>query len=192
MLQGTMSALRAFCGPSRAYDAMARRVGLPAQCEGVARSGRRCTITSDSKLRDGDGRLVAAPLQVGGRYCGFHASVFCSRHVHPEGHLLSCFLGFETTGSSLSCLSQLGYGLASRQAQKRIAEHQHATTTISFTHCWPLNHQETFGTRRAITQPRTRTKRLPLICRHRNFDGMQLTCSRRTRQHLRSGIEKQH
>jgi hypothetical protein len=82
--------------------AMAGRAGLSVQCEGLARSGRRCTITSDSKLRDGDGRLVAAPLQFGGRRCGFHASVFCSRRARPEGQILACFLDFETTGDSLS------------------------------------------------------------------------------------------
>ena len=107
----------AFTAQVEARGAMAARAGIPVQCEGVARSGRRCAITSDSKLRDGDGRLAAAPLQFGGRYCGFHASVFCSRHVHPEGHLLSCFLDFETTGSSLSGLSQLSSrGLAVNEA----------------------------------------------------------------------------
>ena len=90
---------------AEARGVMAGRAGPPVQCEGVARSGRRCTITSDSKLRDGDGRLAAAPLQFGGRCCGFHASVFCSRRIRPEGHLLVCFLDFETTGRPLSGLS---------------------------------------------------------------------------------------
>ena len=96
--------------------------GLPVQCEGATRSGRRCTITSDSKLRDGEGRLVAAPLRFGGRCCGFHASVFCSRRVRPSGHLLACFLDFETTGSSFSGLSQLSSrGLAVNMRPRRCA-----------------------------------------------------------------------
>ena len=83
---------------AEALGAMALRAGPPVQCEGMTRSGRRCTITSDSKLRDGDGGLVAATLQLGGRHCGFHASVFCSRRARLEGHPLVCFLDFETTG----------------------------------------------------------------------------------------------
>ena len=70
----------------------------PTQCEGIARTGRRCSITSHSKLRDGEGRLVAAPLQFGGRYCLFHANVFSTRKAYPEGRTLTFFLDFETTG----------------------------------------------------------------------------------------------
>ena len=77
---------------------MAHRLADLAQCEGRTRSGRRCSITGASALRDDAGRLVAAPLLHGGRYCTFHAMVFRARKFDEEERALYCFLDFETTG----------------------------------------------------------------------------------------------
>ena len=78
---------------------MALRPAPAAQCEGKARSGRRCSITSACTLRDDTGRLAAANLLCGGRYCAFHTVVFCLRQVDQEERALHFFLDFETTGS---------------------------------------------------------------------------------------------
>ena len=77
---------------------MARRLVDVVQCEGKARSGRRCSITSACTLRDDTGRLAGAPLLCGSRYCAFHTAVFCSRSVDQEERALHFFLDFETTG----------------------------------------------------------------------------------------------
>ena len=49
-------------------------------------------------MRDGEGRLAAAPLQFDGRCCLFHANVFSTRKAYLEGRSLTYFLDFETTG----------------------------------------------------------------------------------------------
>ena len=47
----------------------------PAQCTGLCASGKRCSITASSKLKDNSGHLVAAPLEYCGR-CLFHLELF--------------------------------------------------------------------------------------------------------------------
>ena len=69
------------------------------QCSGITRSGRRCSLTSDSKMRDESGSLVAEPLRRGGSHCRFHARPFVARPVEePAPKAVIVYLDFETTG----------------------------------------------------------------------------------------------
>lgn len=74
---------------------------MKVQCRGTTKRGSRCMITSESKLEDDHGHLIAEPLQKGGSLCRIHAQTFS---VHrPEISELSSsavvlFIDFETTG----------------------------------------------------------------------------------------------
>ena len=69
------------------------------QCSGITKSGRRCTLTSDSKMRNESGCLVAEPLRRGGCLCRFHARPFVARPVEePPSKAVVLYLDFETTG----------------------------------------------------------------------------------------------
>ena len=47
----------------------------PAQCTGLCASGKRCSITASSKMKNDSGHLVAAPLEFCDR-CLFHLQLF--------------------------------------------------------------------------------------------------------------------
>ena len=68
-----------------AFLVRACRARMPKQCQGIARSGKRCSITSTSQLTNDSGRLAADPLKRGGDYCLFHAKPFCTKEI--EEHL---------------------------------------------------------------------------------------------------------
>ena len=74
---------------------------LPSQCAGVTKTGRRCAITSDCKLFDNTGRLAALPLQRGGAYCVFHATLFCTKKANAECCIL-VYIDLETTGLDIA------------------------------------------------------------------------------------------
>ena len=69
-------------------------------CCGVTRSGRPCTLTSRSSLKNERGRDVAAPLRRGGDRCIFHAQPFNSYPVIDfRGPLVILFIDLETSGT---------------------------------------------------------------------------------------------
>ena len=80
---------------------MCSHVVMAAQCQGTTKRGARCSLTSISKIRDEQGRLVAEPLRRGGSYCRFHARPFVARAMEQRDQAESAmivFLDFETTG----------------------------------------------------------------------------------------------
>ena len=70
------------------------------QCCGIAKSGRRCSLTTHSKLRDARGGLVAEPLLRGGAFCRIHSKPFVHLSVSEEAptSAVIVFIDFETTG----------------------------------------------------------------------------------------------
>ena len=96
-----------------------QRIAAP-QCEGIARSGLRCAITSDSKMRDGDGRLASAPLRFGGRFCGYHAMVFCARRAYPEGRRCRY-----TSAFARFCSEQAAAEAIEMQSHRRMVGERH-------------------------------------------------------------------
>ena len=69
------------------------------QCSGITKSGRRCSLTAHSKLRDERGGLVAEPLRRGGLFCRIHAKAFVHRSVsETPASAVIVFIDFETTG----------------------------------------------------------------------------------------------
>ena len=84
---------------------VAIRVGHEAMtqaCQGMTRAGRRCSLTSASKLKDEKGRFVAEPLSRGAVHCLFHACPFCCTPAAPTGPLVMLFVDLETTGTDVS------------------------------------------------------------------------------------------
>ena len=79
-----------------------RRFG-GAQCQGVTKSGKQCSITAASQMRDFAGRLVALPLCCGGSYCMLHAVFFSTLPAQPRDAIVVAYLDLET--SSLDFLS---------------------------------------------------------------------------------------
>jgi DNA polymerase III epsilon subunit-like protein len=73
----------------------------PCRCQGSARNGLQCSITSRSTLLDGAGRLAAGPLLHGGARCSFHATWLCLLPAATASSWLLCYLDLETTGLSL-------------------------------------------------------------------------------------------
>ncbi len=86
------------------------------RCLGVTRAGRRCSLTSDSKLTDERGRLVAEPLRRSGKYCIFHARPFCTRAADLAGAAVILLLDLETTGLDVSRDSVVEIGVAEAPA----------------------------------------------------------------------------
>ncbi len=76
--------------------------GMDVTCQGTTRAGARCKLTAASKMRDEHGRLVAEPLQRGGRFCIFHTRTFCTRHSAPPKNILLVVLDLETTGTDVA------------------------------------------------------------------------------------------
>ena len=75
-------------------------IGMDRTCCGVTRSGRPCTLTSRSTLKNERGRDVAAPLRRGGDRCFFHARPFNSCPVIDfSGPLVILFIDLETSGT---------------------------------------------------------------------------------------------
>ena len=68
----------------------------PSQCQGITKSGKRCSITSKSDIKD-NGRLVCEPLLYGGNYCLYHTVIFDYHPVRVDGAIV-VYLDFETTG----------------------------------------------------------------------------------------------
>mmetsp|Transcript_163710 Transcript_163710/g.525046 ORF Transcript_163710/g.525046 Transcript_163710/m.525046 type:complete len:660 (-) Transcript_163710:123-2102(-) len=86
---------------------LVRSSAPPRQCQGLARSGKQCSITSRSDLRDQrTGRLAAFPLQRGAHFCAFHLQAFSlSATATPapcqhdgSGPLIVVYIDLETTG----------------------------------------------------------------------------------------------
>ena len=76
-------------------------VGKEAQCTGMTRQGRRCSITSCSRMTDHHGRCVSEPLRNGCDRCLLHMDVFnvCTGTPLPDqGRLAVFYLDFESTG----------------------------------------------------------------------------------------------
>lgn len=77
------------------------RCMVGAQCCGVTRYGRRCSIASMPIMVDPiSGKLVSEPLKRGGRCCLFHTVFFCTREVAVSG-AIAVFLDLETSGLSV-------------------------------------------------------------------------------------------
>lgn len=71
------------------------------QCEGITRAGRQCSITSNSSMVDvASQKLACEPLRCGGRYCLFHACLFCVKPV-ALGDAITVFIDLETSGLSV-------------------------------------------------------------------------------------------
>ena len=70
------------------------------QCDGKTLAGRRCSIHANSDLRDrATGKLIALPLQRGGRYCSFHTMSLCTTFSKLVGHPQRIiYFDLETTG----------------------------------------------------------------------------------------------
>ena len=68
----------------------------PSQCQGITKSGKRCSITSKSDMKD-NGRLVCEPLLNGGKFCLYHTVIFNHFHVKVDDAIV-VYLDFETTG----------------------------------------------------------------------------------------------
>ena len=80
---------------------MARILRAPAQCTALAKSGKRCGITSECSMKDANGNLVCQPLRNGGKRCSFHLEIFSrcpARVVDP----IVFYLDFETSGLSVT------------------------------------------------------------------------------------------
>ena len=74
--------------------------------------GTPCSNTSDCKLLDSAGKLVAAPLQRGGNYCTFHATLFCTRDARVDDAILM-YIDLETTGLDIASDSIVEIGVVS-------------------------------------------------------------------------------
>ena len=77
--------------------------------QGICRSGKRCSISAGSKLKDADGRLVCSPLDLGGALCLYHLSLFVT-HPAAADEAIVCFLDLETSGLSVldDCIVEIG------------------------------------------------------------------------------------
>ena len=71
----------------------------------MAKSGKRCSINADCKLRTDTGSLACEPLRRGGRYCLFHAQIFNSQPAVFQDSMLF-YLDFETTGLDVLLLER--------------------------------------------------------------------------------------
>ena len=71
-------------------------------CAGVTRAGHPCKISSDSALKDANGRPVGAPLRYGSPYCLFHTKPFVHHHANVSGPVVLLFLDLETTSTDVS------------------------------------------------------------------------------------------
>ena len=80
----------------------------PKQCCGMCVSGKRCSITSRSNLKDKFGNVVATTLQ-SSDYCLFHLELF--RPVLLENNARVFYLDFETSGLSVSADNIVEIGL---------------------------------------------------------------------------------
>ena len=83
----------------------------PHQCKGITKSGKRCSITSKSDMRD-NGRLVCDPLLNGGHYCLYHTAIFNNFHVKADDAIVA-YVDFETTGLDVMVHNIVEIGLAS-------------------------------------------------------------------------------
>ena len=66
----------AFCQQLASFPADMLAPSEGARCNGVTKSGKRCSITAQSTMRDSAGRLVGQPLSLGLPRCLFHAEFF--------------------------------------------------------------------------------------------------------------------
>ena len=82
----------------------ASSASMSKQCQGIARSGKRCSITSTSQLTNDSGRLAADPLRRGGDYCLFHAKPFCTKEIaeNADHQLVVILIDLESTGIDIS------------------------------------------------------------------------------------------
>ena len=81
-----------FCTP-----AMFELCVAAARCNGTSKmSGKRCSITSTSRMRDASGRLVAEPLVRGGAFCRYHTVLFCSQPASIGRDFILAFVDLET------------------------------------------------------------------------------------------------
>ena len=69
----------------------------PVQCGGFTRAGKRCSITSESNMKDSNGRLACQPMKHGVGFCTIHLQLFNTKPAWVEDPLLF-FLDFETSG----------------------------------------------------------------------------------------------
>ena len=73
---------------------------LPKQCSAIARSGKRCGITEESKAKTSDGNLACDSLRKGCRQCIFHLELFVTERSRPVCPLV-VYIDFETTSLSV-------------------------------------------------------------------------------------------
>ena len=81
----------------------------PAQCCGFAGSGKRCSITAGSRVKDRCGRRATQSLEHGAPYCLYHVELFRPTELVVESRIF--YLDFETTGLDLGLNSIVEIGL---------------------------------------------------------------------------------
>ena len=74
-----------------------RKFKTPAQCTALTRAGKRCGLTSESRMLDDRGHKVNEPLLLGARQCRLHLQLFCTLPTTVDDYLLF-YLDFETSG----------------------------------------------------------------------------------------------
>ena len=82
-----------------------------ARSTGITRQGRRCSITSSSRMTDQHGRCVSEPLRNGCDRCLLHMDflkVCAGTHLPDQGGLVFFYLDFESTGLDIFS-DQLSY-----------------------------------------------------------------------------------
>ena len=69
------------------------------RCLALTKAGERCSISSDTAMKDASGRLVGLPLQLGAQYCLFHTKALCEREVaHDRSDFVLFYVDLETDG----------------------------------------------------------------------------------------------
>ena len=74
------------------------------QCQGIARAGKRCAVTSKSNWTIDSGTPVAGPLLKGGDYCLLHAKPFLTKTYQVEDceQMVRFVVDLETTGTDIT------------------------------------------------------------------------------------------
>ena len=130
-----------------------------ARCLALTKAGKRCSISSDTAMKDASGRLVGLPLQLGAQYCLFHAKALCEREVaHDRSDFVLIYVDLETDGLDvfrndvveIAALSATGAAFSAlvkpsggaRQAQTSLAVHgiseSELETGMPFEQCFEL------------------------------------------------------
>ena len=72
------------------------------RCHATTKAGTRCSITSQSTMKDSAGRFVAEPLRKGGKLCAMHMVLF-PKETAPACEPVIAYIDLET--NSLDVLS---------------------------------------------------------------------------------------